>query len=322
MYYKELEDKYNKETKNLFIDFSRESQAVGHTKRTNMEYKNIGNYVLGLLYIHFENESILNLRKSAFRDLVLILNHDLNLSSSRMNSILSFITCCLEYAADHEEKYLAYNKNYAKNIKRQPKKLRKEKIFITREEVKKIINKSIAHWRLQDAVMISLLFDSGCRISELHQVKKSNLENQNFTNEIIRKGQKKKIKLIYTNETKELIKKWMDQRGEDKIESLFISPVLPTIKTVDKKKEVGVKTLADRISKMGSYINTPITPHVFRRSRAECLKRGEDERLNYHKFSAKEIQILLGHSQLSTTELYLKDDSVEMFENIINLMST
>lgn len=314
-------DDIHKQTKAVIADYLNECRASGLTKRTVTEYTSLLKHSAILIYDLFENKSILDMTRLDFRDLSIILQHDLNLSSSRVNSILSVLTSCLNYIEDEEERWIDYLKNPMRRIKRVPKKPIKEKIFINRLEVKSIINRFIANWRLQDAVMISLAYDSGARISELAQVKKMDILKGNCTNEIIRKGQKKKTKLIFMHDTKSLIEKWLEQRGDDDIEDLFIYPSLPMRTTMHLKRAITSKTLASRIEKSGAILNKHISPHVFRRSRAETLKRGEDERFNHRKFDTREIQLLLGHSNLSTTEIYLKDDSEEVINNIMNLIT-
>lgn len=318
------EEKYlklNLETRAVIKDFLNECRVKSLTKKTVSEYENILKYSSMILYKNFENKSILKMSRTDFRDMLLMLQHDLNLSNSRVNSIMSVLTSCLNYIEDDEDQWKDYIKNPLMRMKRLPKKAVREKIFLSRVEVKKIIDRLVANWRLQDAVLISIAYDSGARISELYQIKKTDILLGNTTNEVIRKGQVKKTKLMFMNDTKELIKKWLWLRGDDDIDDLFIYPIFPMASNIHLKKRISLKTLADRITLKGKIIGKHITPHAFRRSRAETLKRGEDERFGGRKFDPREIQILLGHSNLSTTEIYLKDDTEEIIDNILNLMS-
>lgn len=310
----------HKTTKAVINDYLNECKATGLTEKTVKEYQNLLNYSSMLILDSFENKSILEMSRSDFRDLLLILQFDYKLSNARINSILSVLTSCLNYIEDEEESWTDYIKNPVRRMKRLPKKPIREKVFISRREVKTIINRLVANWRLQEAVMISLVYDSGARISELHQVKKKDILLGNTTNEVTRKGQKKKVKLMFMNDTKDLIEKWLWQRGDDDIEDLFIYPAMPTKSNIHLKRKITKKTLASRIEKTGTIIGRRISPHVFRRSRAETLKRGEDERFNGREFDPREIQVLLGHNDLSTTQIYLKDDTEEIMGNMLALM--
>lgn len=127
----------------------------------------------------------------------------------------------MSYVEDCEDKWGDYNKNPMRRIKRLAKKPVKEKIFISRLEVKRIINHLVANWMLQDAVLVSLAYDSGARISELAQVKKTDILEGNLTNVVILKGQKQGAPLMFMNDTKDLIKKWLELRKDDDIENLF-----------------------------------------------------------------------------------------------------
>lgn len=311
----------NRETKAVVRDYINECRATGLTQKTVEEYENLLKYSEMLIFDYFENKSILGMTRSDFRDLLLTLQFDFQLSHSRINSILSVLTNCLNYIEDDEDNWTKYSKNPVRSIKRLPKKPVRKKVFISRKEVKAIINRLVANWRLQEAVMISLIYDSGARVSELAQVKKTGILLGNTTNEVVRKGQKKKVKLIFLNDTKKLIEKWLEQRGEDDIEDLFIYPALPTTSNMHLKRAITQKTLYERAKRLGSIIGKNISPHVFRRSRAETLKRGEDERFNGRKFDPREIQVLLGHNDLSTTQIYLKDDTHEIMQNMIDLIT-
>src|SRR5699024_648567 len=76
----------------------------------------------------------------------------------------------------------------------------------------------------QKALYISLSYDSAARRGEIAQVEKHsfmNRENSN-TNIVTGKGDKTFI-LFYMDRTKDIAEKYLEQRGEDSIDSLWIT---------------------------------------------------------------------------------------------------
>lgn len=165
--------------------------------------------------------------------------------------------------------------------------------------------------RLQDAVLLMLSFDSGARRNEIYQVKKHGLLDGNRTNVIIGK-RGKEFSLVYLDDTKELIAKYLEQRGDDDFDSLWITG------SGDKKREVSYGALYDRVVSMsdllseieGETIN--FFPHSLRHSRVETLLQGQDERIldengKPKKFNLEQVQRLVNHSDPNTTQGYAKD---------------
>ena len=67
-----------------------------------------------------------------------------------------------------------------------------------------------------------------------------------------------------------------------------------------------------------------IFPHTMRHSRLECLAQGTDMRLldkdgNPKKFPLEQIQIFAHHSDVSTTQGYLKDHSEDTINEMFGL---
>lgn len=320
-YTKEKHMRFNEETKEVIRDYIDECRGKGLTQRTIKEYRSLLHHVATIILEKYENKSILEMTRRDFRRMSIMFQDDFKISNSRINSILSVINGCLNFIEDDEEVWKHYIKNPARRLKRMPKKLKKEKKWLIRQQVRKIVKELLNRGQLQCAVMVSLAYDSGARIGELAQVEKEGLLSNNVTSKIIRKGQKKKAHLMYHNDTKKLIKLWLDQRGNDGIDNLFIYPMIVTENNKDLKRTITNKSLASRIKAAGKLIEQDITPHVLRRSRAEGLRNGEDERFDFRKFTQKEIQVILGHSDLATTEHYLKNQDDEILEGIIELVA-
>ena len=126
---------------------------------------------------------------------------------------------------------------------------------------------------------------------------------------------------MYLDDTKELIKQYLEQRGDDDIDSLWY-------KNLDGKKvSVTSEALYDRICSISKILSEVrgeecnIFPHTLRHSRLECLAQGTDTRLldengNPKKFPLEQVQVFAHHSDVSTTQSYLRDHS----EDTINSM--
>ena len=154
----------------------------------------------------------------------------------------------------------------------------------------------------------------------MFQVEKHGLLDGNKTNTVIGK-RGKKFFLVYLDDTKELIKQYLEQRGDDDIDSLWY-------KNLDGKKvPVTSEALYDRICSISKILSEVrgeecnIFPHTMRHSRLESLAQGTDTRLldengNPKKFPLEQVQVFAHHSGIETTQSYLRDHS----EDTINSM--
>jgi site-specific recombinase XerD len=169
------------------------------------------------------------------------------------------------------------------------------------------------------------MFDSAARRNEAFQIKKDGLLEGNKANEVIGK-RGKKYKPVYLNDTKELIKQYLEQRGEDNIESLWF------VGKGENKRPITYNAIYDRIVSMSKVLSElegkeiQFFPHSLRHSRCEVLNQGLDTRItdengNPKKFKLEEIKFLLNHSSVSVTEMYAKDHSEETVDNMFGLGS-
>ena len=166
-----------------------------------------------------------------------------------------------------------------------------------------------------------LMFDSAGRRNEVYQVNKHGLLDGNRTNKV--KGKRnKEFQLVYLNDTKELIRKWLEFRGEDNIDSLWCK-----IHKDGTKEPITYEAIYDRIVRIskilseleGKEIN--IFPHSYRHSRAESLKMGTDTRLldkngKPRKYSLEEIQKFCHHESSNTTQMYLKNHDEDLIDDM------
>lgn len=307
----------NPENKLMIDDFLEEYKQRKIKDSTILQYKNDLKIVMLYIYNRLQNAPITELNKKDFRRFSLYLSDELGVSNARANRLMSAVRSLLTYIEDDDD--YNYEVNYAKKVKglpRDPVRTNEDDFFLSFEQVIRLRDELIKRERLQDAVLLMLSFDSAGRRNEVFQVLKTGILEGNRTNVVVGK-RGKKFSLVYLDDTKELIKQYLEQRGEDDIESLWVIGSGET-----KKPLTSSNVLYDRIvsiSKLLSEIEgkqISFFPHSLRHSRIECLLQGEDSRIldengKPKKFPLEQVQKFANHSDPKTTQSYSKDHSEE-----------
>ena len=320
-YTKELWEQVNKENKAIINDFLAEYKQRQKSKGTINGYFNDLRIIMIYILKELDNKSILELKKKDFRGLSLYFSEECNMSAARVNRLKSSCNSLLTFCEEDDD--YDYEINYSKKVAGLPKKPVKDNednFFFTFDEFIKVRDILLERGRLQDACLWSIGFDSAGRRNELLQIEKHGILDGNKTNIVIGK-RGKKFCLVYLDDTKEIIRKYLDERGEDNIDSLWIKG------SGDSKSEITSEALYDRICSISKILSEirgeecNIFPHTMRHSRLECLAQGTDTRLldengNPRKYPLEQVQVFAHHSDVSTTQSYLKDHS----EDTINEM--
>jgi integrase/recombinase XerD len=311
----------NSENKLMIEDYLEEYRSRKIKESTLKQYFNDLRIIMIYILRKLNNRSILELNKKDFRRFNLYLTEQLGVSNARSNRMMSAVRSMLTYIEDDDD--YDYDNNLAKKVRGLPKdpvRTNEDDFFLSFEQVMKLRNELIERNRLQDAVLLMVMFDSAARRNEAFQITKHGLLESNRANEVIGK-RGKKYKPVYLNDTKELIKQYLEQRGEDDIDSLWIAG------SGEHKRPIGYNTIYDRvvsISKVLSEIEgkqIEFFPHSLRHSRIECLLQGHDTRIldkdgNPKKFTLEEVQVFVNHSDPKTTLSYAKDHTNEIVDNM------
>ena len=310
----------NKENKDILDDFLTEYKQQKKSQGTIDGYYQDLRIVLIKIMEDFGNKSILEMSKKDFRRLNIWFDES-GMSPARCNRIHSATNSLLTYCEEDDD--YEYEVNTSKKVKGVPRekvKTNEDDFFFTFEEFIKVRDKLVEMGDLQNAVMWSLAFDSAGRKNEVMQVTKYGLLDGNKTN-IVRGKRGKLFPLVYLDDTKELIRQYLEWRGEDNVDSLWISGKGETARPIT------IAALYDRILKCNSILEdirgeeTNIFFHTCRHSRIECLLQGTDDRIkdengNNKKFPLEQIMVLAHHSDVSTTQSYCKNHD----EDTINEM--
>lgn len=172
-----------------------------------------------------------------------------------------------------------------------PKKEKKLPEVLSKDEVKKLINTCE---NKKSKLIASLLYSSGLRVSEVVNLKVADV---NFAENIgwVRKGKGNKDRLfVISSELCKEIKDYLDKKNDSRV-YLFSKDKPLTTRNIQKiiKK-----------AKEKAAIIKKVTPHSLRHSFAtHLLEQGTDIRI---------IQTMLGHSSLSTTQIYTHISSEQL----------
>ena len=170
-----------------------------------------------------------------------------------------------------------------------PKKDRKLPEVLTKEEVKNLINSCETK---KSKLMISLLYSSGLRVSELVNLKPEDLsfkENIGWARK--GKGSKDRMFIISKNLSNQI------QLYLKKRKNIYVFSENKPLTTRNIQKIV-------KLTKQKAGINKKVTPHTLRHSFAtHLLESGNDIR---------KIQVLLGHASLNTTAMYTHISTTEL----------
>jgi integrase/recombinase XerC len=143
----------------------------------------------------------------------------------------------------------------------------------------------------RDLAMLELLYSSGLRLAELAGLDVTDLDLADRTVRVLGKGSKTRV-LPVGGKAVTALRAWLGERKllvKDGAGALFVG---------QNGRRLGARAIQRRIGRWaaGSNLNVPVHPHLLRHSFAtHLLERGADLRA---------IQMMLGHADLSTTQIY------------------
>lgn len=198
-------------------------------------------------------------------------------------------------------RYLVSKEKIAKNIFasiRNPKLEKKLPNYVSVIDIEKILNfpnqenytKTI--YTIRDLLIIELLYDTGCRATELASIKLKDINESEKSIKVLGKGSKERV-VFFGEYTLDTLQAYLKDRelildGKSS-EYLFVSKESGSLTTRR------IAQIIDSVMKIVTIKNN-VTPHTLRHTFAtHLLNNGADLR---------SVQELLGHSSLSTTQIY------------------
>lgn len=249
--YLKNERKYSQETiKNYEIDLRKFSIYLNKMKTKKINYQFLFNYVESLNEKKYSTKTI----------------------QRHISSLKSYF------------KYL-YNKNYIKvnpaELLGLPKSEIKLPNYLTINDLEKIFELELT---LRDKLIVELLYSTGIRVSELVNIKISDINFYDKTIKILGKGNKERY-VLFGNTCNKLLKEYINKNNE----------YLILNNKGKKMTQRGIEYIINNIGKK-ACLHTKLTPHTLRHTFAtHLLDNGCD---------LVTVQKLLGHNDLSTTSIY------------------
>jgi integrase/recombinase XerD len=160
--------------------------------------------------------------------------------------------------------------------------------YLDKDQVDKLLE--VAHAsNYRDYLIIRVLWRTGVRVGELLNIAPKDIEwNNNVVNITKAKGGKQR-RVLLDDETLKMLSEYVSAQNIQEDQAVF-----------------GIKTLqVERIvKKYGKMIGVDIHPHTFRHSFAIHLVRSG--------MDLRRLQLLLGHSNLNTTQKYaqVREDNI------------
>lgn len=198
------------------------------------------------------------------------------------------------------KKFQYISKNIALELKtvKLPKHLPR---FMTDSEVDELCSmpeKKDLLWASRDKAIFEMFYSSGCRVSELAQLKFSSF-SKDFSSAIVTGKGSKDRRVFFEKEAVDALKQYLAERDArfPETSAKGANPVLNIF--VNQKgtalSERGIKYIVAEYSGSAGT-NRHMSPHAFRHTFAtSMLSEGADVRV---------VQELLGHSSISTTQRY------------------
>lgn len=300
----------NQENKTIMEDFLLEYKARKMKESTLKQYKNDCRIILLFVLDNCDNRPLTELRKRDFRNLSLWLSDTLEVSNARTNRLMSCCRSMLTYVEEDDD--YDYDNNLAAKVKGLPKEHVRDIVFLDDSVILELVDKLMEKKDYKKATLVALLYDCGSRKNEIAQVEKESFydESKNLTNKLI--GKRGKIyRAVYHSLTKKCVKKYLEERGEDDVKELFITEGgFPARAEVLYDWIISLRPIVEEITGKESKI----TVHTFRHSFIQNLSDGTHylcREQNLGKVPLDKIKLLVNHSDISTTDSYRKDTSLE-----------
>ena len=246
------------------------------------------------------------LEKESKKDLILCSKSDLkniliaNKKLEKAKSLNHEITIIRQFFAYYNKESVVKDIDLLKLEKALPK-------YLTKEEVERLLNiPLITPLDYRNKAMLELIYATGLRVSELVNLKVNDIDFEMCTLRVLGKGNKERIVPIGSVALK-YNKIYIEEYRSKILKNNIIDEIYPN-NFGRKMTRNGFNYILNELKKKCD-IKAYLTPHVLRHSFATHLLIGGAD--------LRSIQLLLGHENINTTNIYTHIVNRELKDNYI-----
>lgn len=177
----------------------------------------------------------------------------------------------------------------------------RQPVYLTLDESKKLLDAVDGEFKERDYAILTLFLNCGLRLSELANINVDDIKDDKLT--VIGKGNKQRT--VYLNDACiNAINRYLSVRPKENLKdkkALFLSKRL---------QRISIKTiqyLVKKYLKKANLTGKKYSTHKLRHTAATLMYK-------YGKVDIRTLQKLLGHSNISTTQIYTHVDDSELRE--------
>ena len=280
----------------LLTMWLKEREIQNQSKHTLQAYaRDVGDF---LTFCQLRNLALDAIETADLREFVAEKVEQQQLSSSTLQRMLSAIRQFMKWA--EQGQYLAFNPSDDFQLKRQSRPLPG---MVDIETIQQILDQPAPEgevaqqmW-LRDKTMLELLYSSGLRLAELQSLRIKDVDFQRQLLRITGKGNKTRV-VPFGSKAKDCLMQWLQLYPQWHGDFVPDAHVFIT----QKGNPLGARQIENRVKLQAQRagVNIDLHPHLLRHCFASHMLSNSGD--------LRAVQEMLGHSNLSTTQIYTHVD--------------